>query len=97
MEPARKELAMAIAEAEFSAPRCPIYQNVDAKPHTDPEQIKQNLIAQLTSPVRWTQTVQQMVADGVEQITELGPGAVLQGLVRKVSADLPVESKSTLV
>ena len=97
MEPAREELAMAIAEAEFSAPRCPIYQNVDAKPHTDPEQIKQNLIAQLTSPVRWTQTVQQMVADGVEQITELGPGAVLQGLVRKVSADLPVESKSTLV
>lgn len=97
MEPAREELAMAIAEAEFSAPRCPIYQNVDAKPHTDPVEIKQNLIAQLTAPVRWTQIVQQMVADGVEQITELGPGAVLQGLVRKVSADLPVESKSTLV
>lgn len=97
MEPAREELERAIAEAQFVTPACPIYQNVDAEPHTDPVEIKQNLIAQLTAPVRWTQIVQQMVADGVEQITELGPGAVLQGLVRKVSADLPVESKSTLV
>lgn len=96
MEPAREELERAIAEAPFATPSCPIYQNVDAQPHTDPEQIKQNLIAQLTAPVRWTQIVRQMVADGVEQITELGPGTVLQGLVKKVSADLSVESKATL-
>lgn len=96
MEPAREELERAIAEAPFTTPSCPIYQNVDAQPHTDPEQIKQNLIAQLTAPVRWTQIVRQMVADGVEQITELGPGTVLQGLVKKVSADLSVESKATL-
>lgn len=96
MEPAREELERAIAEAPFTTPSCPIYQNVDAQPHTDPEQIKQNLIAQLTAPVRWTQIVRQMVADGVEQITELGPGTVLQGLVKKVSADLSVESIATL-
>ena len=96
MEPAREELEKAIAEAAFRTPSCPIYQNVDAKPHTDPEEIKQNLIAQLTAPVRWTQIVQQMLADGVEQVTELGPGTVLQGLVKKVSAELPVESKGSL-
>lgn len=96
MEPAREELEKAIAEAPFRTPSCPIYQNVDAKPHTDPEEIKQNLIAQLTAPVRWTQIVQQMLADGVEQVTELGPGTVLQGLVKKVSAELPVESKGSL-
>lgn len=96
MEPAREELEKAIAEAAFRTPACPIYQNVDAKPHTDPEEIKQNLIAQLTAPVRWTQIVQQMLADGVEQVTELGPGTVLQGLVKKVSAELPVESKGSL-
>lgn len=96
MEPAREELEKAIAEASFRTPSCPIYQNVDAKPHTDPEEIKQNLIAQLTAPVRWTQIVQQMLADGVEQMTELGPGTVLQGLVKKVSAELPVESKGSL-
>lgn len=96
MEPAREELEKAIAEAAFRTPSCPIYQNVDAKPHTDPEEIKQNLIAQLTAPVRWTQIVQQMLADGVEQMTELGPGTVLQGLVKKVSAELPIESKGSL-
>lgn len=96
MEPAREELEKAIAEAAFRTPACPIYQNVDAMPHTDPEEIKQNLIAQLTAPVRWTQIVQQMLADGVEQMTELGPGTVLQGLVKKVSAELPVESKGSL-
>lgn len=96
MEPAREELEKAIAEAPFRTPSCPIYQNVDAKPHTDPEEIKQNLIAQLTAPVRWTQIVQQMLADGVDQMTELGPGTVLQGLVKKVSAELPVESKGSL-
>lgn len=96
MEPAREELEKAIAEAAFRTPSCPIYQNVDAMPHTDPEEIKQNLIAQLTAPVRWTQIVQQMLADGVEQVTELGPGTVLQGLVKKVAAELPVESKGSL-
>lgn len=96
MEPAREELEKAIAEAPFQTPACPIYQNVDAKPHTDPAEIKQNLIAQLTAPVRWTQIVRQMIEDGVEQITELGPGTVLQGLVKKVSADLAVESKGAL-
>lgn len=96
MEPAREELEKAIAEAAFQTPACPIYQNVDAKPHTDPAEIKQNLIAQLTAPVRWTQIVRQMIEDGVEQITELGPGTVLQGLVKKVSADLAVESKGAL-
>ena len=96
MEPAREELEKAIAEAAFQTPACPIYQNVDAKPHTDPEEIKQNLIAQLTAPVRWTQIVREMLADGVDAITELGPGTVLQGLVKKVSAELPVESKGML-
>lgn len=96
MEPAREELARAIAEASFCAPRCPIYQNVDAEPHTDPETIQKNLIAQLTAPVRWTQIVRRMVEDGVEQVTELGPGTVLQGLVKKIAPTLPVESKWNL-
>lgn len=96
MEPAREELAAAIAAAEFQTPRCPIYQNVDAAPHTDPAEIKANLIAQLTAPVRWTQIVRRMVEDGCSHFTELGPGTVLQGLIRKVSADVEVESKSTL-
>lgn len=77
-------------------PACPIYQNVDAAPHTDPEQIKRNLIAQLTAPVRWTQIVRRMLEEGVDAFTELGPGTVLQGLIRKVSAEAAVESKSTL-
>ena len=96
MEPAREELQKAIEEAPFHTPACPIYQNVDAKPYTDPEQIKANLIAQLTAPVRWTYIVKNMLVDGVDEFTELGPGTVLQGLIKKVSADVAVESKSTL-
>jgi [acyl-carrier-protein] S-malonyltransferase len=95
MEPARVELAAAIENSHFNEPICPIYQNVDAKPHTNPEEIKQNLIAQLTAPVRWTQIVEQMVGDGYTSFTELGPGMVLQGLINKISADAVVESKST--
>lgn len=96
MESARTELAAAIAAAPFRAPVCPIYQNVDAKPYTDPDTIRQNLIAQLTAPVRWTQTVKNMLADGVDTFTELGPGTVLQGLVKKVDTSVAVESKSAL-
>lgn len=96
MEPAREELARAIAAADFQTPRCPIYQNVDAKPHTDPVEIRTNLIAQLTAPVRWTQIVQQMTADGVDTYLELGPGMVLQGLIRKVEGSVSIESRSTL-
>lgn len=84
MEPAKLELQAAIEATEVKAPSCPIYQNVDAKPYTDPVKIKQNLIAQLTGAVRWTQTVQQMLADGAEGFVEVGPGNVLQGLVKKV-------------
>ncbi len=96
MAPAREELAKAIAEAQFSTPSCPIYQNVDAQPYTDASKIKENLIAQLTAPVRWTYISQNMIADGYTEFTELGPGAVLQGLIKKVSAEVTVESKSTL-
>ncbi len=96
MEPARQELEKAIAEAPFQTSACPIYQNVDAKPYTDPAQIKANLIAQLTAPVRWTYIVKNMLADGVTEFTELGPGTVLQGLIKKVDANAAVESKSTL-
>lgn len=95
MEPARQELAEAIEAAHFNEPVCPIYQNVDAKPHTSPEEIKANLISQLTAPVRWTQIVENMVADGLSQFEELGPGTVLQGLIRKISATAEVESKAT--
>ncbi len=84
MEPARAELAAAIENTEFSTPICPVYQNVDAKPHTDPAEIKSNLVAQLTAPVRWTQTVKNMIADGATEFVELGPGKVLQGLVAKI-------------
>ena len=85
MEPARAELAKAIEATEIEAPICPIYQNVSAKPETDPSTIKKNLLAQLTSPVKWTQSVKQMLADGATEFTELGPGAVLQGLVRRIA------------
>ncbi len=85
MEPAREELAQAIAGTTFSQPHCPIYQNVNAQPSTDVETIKANLIAQLTAPVRWTQSVEAMVADGATQFIECGPGKVLQGLVKKIS------------
>ncbi|MBR4148507.1 MAG: ACP S-malonyltransferase [Rikenellaceae bacterium] len=96
MEPAKVELQAAIEAAPFKAPICPVYQNVDAKPYTDPEQIKANLIAQLTAPVRWTYIVQNMLADGANSFVELGPGAVLQGLIKKVSRDVEAVSKATL-
>ena len=96
MEPARAELAEAIAEAPIHTPVCPIYQNVDAKPRTDPAVIRENLIAQLTAPVRWTQIVRNMLADGATEFTELGPGNVLQGLIKKVYAEAAAESRSTL-
>jgi [acyl-carrier-protein] S-malonyltransferase len=92
MEPAREELAEAIAQTTFKTPICPVYQNVDALPYSDPEAIKRNLIAQLTSPVRWTQTVQQMVKDGAVKFIECGPGKVLQGLVKKISREVEVMS-----
>lgn len=88
MEPAREELAAAIEATTFNSPNCPVYQNVDARPVSDAAQIKENLIAQLTAPVKWTQTVQNMIADGATSFTEIGPGRVLQGLVRKVSREV---------
>lgn len=93
MEPARAELASAIEATEVHTPVCPVYQNVDAKPHTDPAEIKANLVAQLTAPVRWTQTVQNMVADGATEFVELGPGKVLQGLVSKISREAAVSGR----
>jgi [acyl-carrier-protein] S-malonyltransferase len=93
MEPARLELAEAIENTPFATPICPIYQNVNAQPQTDPAVIKANLVAQLTSPVRWTQSVLTMVADGADDFTELGPGAVLQGLIKKISRDVATDGK----
>ena len=90
MEPARAELAEAIDHTVFSVPVCPVYQNVDAQPHTDPAEIKGNLIAQLTAPVRWTQTVRNMIAAGATEFVELGPGKVLQGLVGKIDKAVTV-------
>ena len=90
MEPARAELAEAIARTEIHTPICPVYQNVDAQPHTDPEEIKANLVAQLTAPVRWTQTVKNMIADGATEFVEVGPGKVLQGLVAKIDRNATV-------
>ena len=84
MEPAREELAAAIEATTFSQPTCPVYQNVNAQPVSDPEAIKENLIAQLTAPVKWTQIIQNMITDGATSFTEVGPGKVLQGLVKKV-------------
>ncbi|MBR8703497.1 ACP S-malonyltransferase [Porphyromonas levii] len=84
MESAREELEAAIKETSFNTPRCPIYQNVDALPHTDPEEIRQNLIKQLTAPVRWTQTVLNMRKDGATEFEEYGPGKVLQGLIKRI-------------
>jgi len=84
MEPARAELAEGIEKTVFRTPTCPIYQNVTALPSTDPEEIKRNLLAQLTAPVRWTQSVRNMAADGAEEFIELGPGTVLQGLISKI-------------
>ena len=90
MEPARAELAEAIESTTFHVPGCPVYQNVDALPHTDPSEIKANLIAQLTAPVRWTQSVQNMIADGASEFIECGPGKVLQGLVSKIDKTVAV-------
>jgi [acyl-carrier-protein] S-malonyltransferase len=87
MQPAREELALAIANTTFSTPTCPVYQNVDAMPYTDAATIRQNLINQLTMPVRWTQSVLKMVADGAGHFTEVGPGSVLQGLVKKIAKE----------
>ena len=90
MEPARLELAEAIGKAPFQVPVCPVYQNVTALPSTDPEVIKDNLLRQLTSPVRWTQTVQNMVADGADSFLEIGPGTVLQGLVKRIAPEVEI-------
>lgn len=89
MEPARAKLAAAIEATEIHTPKCPAYQNVDALPHTDPAEIKKNLVAQLTASVRWTQTVKNMIADGATDFTECGPGAVLQGLIKKIDNTVP--------
>ncbi|MGI6218909.1 MAG: ACP S-malonyltransferase [Bacteroidaceae bacterium] len=85
MQPAKDELETAIQATQFHTPTCPVYQNVDGKPHTDPSEIKANLVAQLTASVRWTQTIENMVADGADDFTECGPGAVLQGLIKKIA------------
>ncbi len=92
MEPAREELAAAIAATEFNEPICPVYQNVTATAVLNPSEIKENLMAQLTAPVKWTQTMQQMIADGCESVTEVGPGKVLQGLFKKIDRKFPTES-----
>jgi [acyl-carrier-protein] S-malonyltransferase len=92
MEPARVELEAAINATKFNTPICPVYQNVTASAVSDPNEIKKNLVAQLTAPVRWTQTVTQMIADGATSFTEVGPGKVLQGLVKKVNAGMETVS-----
>ena len=92
MESARIELENAINSTNFNKPICPIYQNVDALATDNPEKIKQNLISQLTSPVRWTQTVKNMLSDGADSFTEVGPGKVLQGLIKKVDRKVAVQS-----
>ncbi len=94
MDPARKELAKAIDKTKFASPICPIYQNVTGQAVANPEIIKENLISQLTSPVRWTQTMQNMIADGMTEYTEVGPGKVLQGLLKKVDRKIPTSSAS---
>lgn len=92
MEPAREELAKTIEETNFSSPKCPIYQNVVAHAVTEPQEIKNNLIAQLTAPVRWTECVRAMISDGATLFTEVGPGTVLQGLVKKIDSSVSAES-----
>ena len=92
MEPAREELAAAIEKTQFAAPVCPVYQNVPASAVTNPDEIKQNLIIQLTAPVKWTQSVQNMIADGATLFTEVGPGNVLQGLVKKINKEAETAS-----
>ena len=92
MEPAREELAKAIESTTFNKPKCPVYQNTNAKPVTDPSEIKTNLIEQLTAPVRWTQIMNNMIADGATEVIEVGPGKVLQGLFKKVDRAFPCSS-----
>ena len=92
MEPAREELASAIEKTEFKQPICPVYQNVTANAVSDPDEIKRNLVLQLTAPVRWTQTMQQMLADGATEVIEVGPGKVLQGLFKKVDREISTVS-----
>ena len=87
MDPAKVELEVAINATEFHTPKCPVYQNVDALPHTEPSEIKANLVAQLTASVRWTQTVKNMITDGGNDFTECGPGAALQGLIKKIDKE----------
>ncbi len=96
MEPAREELAAAIGVTEINVPVCPVYQNVDAKPYTDPAEIKANLIAQLTNPVRWTQSAVNMIADGATSFIELGPGKVLQGLIGRLKCDVELSGYDRL-
>jgi [acyl-carrier-protein] S-malonyltransferase len=96
MEPAREELAKAIESTPFHTPKCPVYQNVTTTAVSDPEEIKINLIKQLTAPVKWTQTMRQMLADGATDFTEVGPGKVLQGLLRKVDRQVTADSISGL-
>lgn len=91
MEPAKVELEEAIKKTIYKEPICPIYQNIDACPHTNPAEIKANSIAQLTGPVRWTQTIQNMIADGADYFKELGPGTVLQGLIKKINSEVVAE------
>ena len=94
MQPAKDELQAAIEQTEFSVPQCPVYQNVDGKPHTDPADIKQNLIAQLTSSVRWTSCVQNMIADGADDFTECGPGKALHGMIGRIDKTVAVNGIS---
>jgi [acyl-carrier-protein] S-malonyltransferase len=94
METAQAELEEAIKSTNFNKPVCPVYQNVNARPSTDPEEIKRNLVAQLTSPVRWTQSVINMISDGASSFVEVGPGSVLQGLIKKVNKDILTEGAS---
>ena len=94
MQPAKDELQAAIEKTEFSAPQCPVYQNVDGKPHTEPADIKANLIAQLTSSVRWTSCVQNMIADGADDFTECGPGKALQGMIGRIDKNVAVNGIS---
>lgn len=97
MEPARLELAEGIESTSFKTPVCPVYQNVTAQPSTDPDTIKKNLLAQLTSPVKWTQSVKNMIADGAGYFMEIGPGTVLQGLIKKIAGDaVTVEGITTI-
>lgn len=96
MEPAREELAAAIEATTFNTPSCPVYQNVTASAVSDPNEIKKNLVAQLTAPVRWTQTMNQMIADGATEVIEVGPGKVLQGLFKKVDRAFPTSSASII-